>query len=84
MAPVAMCAWLESYHRGAATFFAIFIVLVGFGAFAAAKGSRFAGGHWFSLGTTGMEPWAQRFYLGGYACMVFGLVGLLFTQIALR
>ena len=79
MAPIAACAWLESYHRGAGVFFSIIVTLVGFGAFAAAKGSRFGAGQWFTLGTVGMAPWAQRFYLYGYACMAFGLVGLLST-----
>jgi hypothetical protein len=81
MAPIAMCAWLDSFRSGASSVFSVLITLVGFGLFAAAKGSRFAGGHWFSLGTSGMAPWAHRLYLCGYACMAYGVVGLLFTQL---
>lgn len=84
MAPITICAWLESRHHGAGTLFAFIVMLLGLGSFSAAKGSRFSAGRWFSLGTGGMAPWARLSYLGGYACMTFGLIGLLFIELALR
>jgi hypothetical protein len=82
--PITACAQLEYLHSGSGVAFAAMVTLLGFGAFAVAKGSRFGAGHWCTLGTARMQPWARRAYHSGYACMAFGLVGLLASSLYLH